>query len=185
MLALKAAGELLATVIRFLVVKGEIVLLKRDEPKHVKKKTLFAASTLMVVLIILASVHTIFFESWSFVEGLYVWFTTFTTIGFGDYVFLESTARKVDHGETSKAYLILYGILAVLPYIVGMSLTSCILTCVVDSIDQIRAFRDRFLTFLPNITSVFRTLLCREITNYDVKEEDNQGQAYFSSQVIS
>ncbi|KAL9966746.1 hypothetical protein ACROYT_G024864 [Oculina patagonica] len=159
MLALKTAGELLATCIRFLIVKTETVLLKRAEPKHVKMKRFLAANTMMVVLIILASVSSTFLESWSFVEGVYAWFITFTTIGFGDFIQMESMVRKVDHGETSKGYLLLYGILYSLPYLVGLSLTSCLLTCLVDSINHIRDFRDRIVSLWPNMTSVLRWLL--------------------------
>ena len=174
MLTLKTAGELLATCIRFLVIRIETGVLQRAEPKHIKKKTFLVANTLMVALIILASVASMFLDSWSFVEGVYVWFVTFTTIGFGDYVQLESIVRKVDHGEKSKAYLLLYGILFSLPYLVGLSLTSCMLTCLVDSIDQIRDFRDRSFSVWPNIASVLRRFLCRDISKYDVKQEDNQ-----------
>ncbi|KAL9966745.1 hypothetical protein ACROYT_G024865 [Oculina patagonica] len=184
MLALKTSGELLATCIRFLIVKTETVLLKRAEPKHVKMKTFLAASTLMVVLNILASVSSTFLESWSFVEGVYAWFITFTTIGFGDFVQMESMVREVDHGETSKGYLLLYGILCSMPYVIGLSLTSCLLTCLVDSIDHIRDFRDRIVRYWPNtMTSVFRRLLCCKLSNYDVKGEDNQ--EYCSSQQMS
>ena len=169
MLALKTAGELLACCIRFAVVKSEAVILKRAEPEHVKKKMFIVASTLLVVLVILGSVASTFLDEWSFFEGLYVWFITFTTIGFGDYVHLESVVREVDHGETSKIYLILYGSLSVLPYLIGLSLMSCLLTCLVESIDHIRDFRDRY------IMSYARRLLCCGKSSYDVKRgEDNQ-----------
>ena len=169
MLVLKTAGELLACCIRFAVVKTEAVILKRAEPEHLKKKMCIVASTLLVVLLILASVVSTFLDEWTFLEGLYAWFVTFTTIGFGDYVQLESVARKVDHGETSKIYLILYGSLTVLPYLIGLSLMSCLLTCLVDSIDHIRDFRDRY------IMSYARRLLCCGKSSYNVKrEEDSQ-----------
>ena len=163
MLALKTAGELLACCIRFAVVKTEAIILKRAEPENLKKKMFTVASTLLVVLLILTSVASTFLDQWTFLEGLYVWFITFTTIGFGDYVSLESIARDVDHGETSKIYLVLYGSLAVLPYLIGLSLMSCLLTCVVDSIDHIRDFRDRYLI------TYARRLLCCGKSSYDVK----------------
>ena len=169
MLALKTAGELLACCIRFAVVKTEAVILNRAEPKHLKKKMFIVASTLLVVLLILASVASTFLDEWTFLEGLYAWFITFTTIGFGDYVYLESMGRDVDHGETSKIYLLLYGSLLVLPYLIGLSLMSCLLTCLVDSIDHIRDFRDHY------IMSCARRLLCCKKSSYDVKQGgDNQ-----------
>ena len=169
MLALKTAGELLACCIRFVIVKTEAVILKRAKPEHLKKKMFILASTLLVVLIILASVASTFLEEWTFLEGFYVWFITFTTIGFGDYVFLESMVRKVDHGETSKMYLVIYGILSSLPYMLGLSLMSCLLTCLVDSIDHIRDFRDHY------IMPYARRLVCCGKSSYAVKQgEDNQ-----------
>lgn len=92
---MKTAGELWASCIRFLVIKTENGLLKRDEPKHVKGKTFLVASTLIIILLIsTTSVSTNHFENWSFVEGLYAWFTALTTIGFGDYVHKKGGSRR-------------------------------------------------------------------------------------------
>lgn len=51
----------------------------------------------MAVLIMLSSLSITYFEDWGFMEGAYAWFTTFTTIEFGDYVQFESHARKIAH----------------------------------------------------------------------------------------
>ena len=175
MLALKSAGELLANCITFLVVKTETVLLKKEEPKHVKKKTIFWACTLMVVLLILTSVSSMFLENWSFVEGLYAWFITFTTIGFGDYVQFESNAKKVARGEMTNTELLVKDLIFALPYVIGLSLMSCILSCLVDSIDHIRNFRDRYLNCCPSFISLIKRLLCRKSSSYDL-EEPNHGE---------
>lgn len=173
MLALKTMGELLATCIRYLVLKTETVLFKRAELKHVKKKTFLVACTLMAVLLILTAVSAIYLENWTFIEGLYAWFTTFTTIGFGDYVIFESLARNIDQGKASKNQLIVHSFVFSLPYLVGLSLTSCILNCLVDSVDEIRDFRDRYMNCWPSFTSFIRRLLCHKGTSYDVAEEHN------------
>ena len=131
MLALKTSGELLADWFRILVVKMETGIFKRAETEHVKKKTFFVACTLMVILLLLASFSSTYFEGWSFMEGLYAWFITFTTIGFGDYVQFESHTKKVSHGNHSKAQLFLHGIIFAVPYVIGLSLMSCILTYVI------------------------------------------------------
>ena len=153
MVAMKSAGELWASAIRSLVIKTETGLLKRAEPKHVTKKTFFYACTLIVLLLILASVSTTStdLENWNFMEGLYAWFITFTTIGFGDYVHLETLQRAVDQKKASNSTLILNGILISLPYLVGLSLMSCILSILMDSIDHIRDFRDRLLNCCPSL----------------------------------
>ena len=173
MLALKTTGELLATFIRCLVLKTETALLKRTEPKHVKKKTFIAACTLMAVLLILMGVSAKYLENWNFIEGLYAWYTTFTTIGFGDYVPFQSLMRNVDKGKSSENKLIVYGIAFTVPYLVGLSLTSCILNCLVDSLDEIRHARDRYMNGWPSFTSCIRRLLCRKAPSYDVSECDN------------
>ena len=173
MLALKTAGELLATCIKLLVVKTETVLLKRAEPKHLKKKTFLAACTLMAVLYILISVSAVYLEKWSFVEGLYSWFTTFTTIGFGDYVPFVSLVRNAEQGKNSEGYLVLQAVVFIVPYVVGLSLTSCILNCLVDSVDEIRDFCDRCMNCCPSLISFTRRLLCPKGSSYDVTEEHN------------
>ena len=173
---MNTAGELWATCIRFLVIKTETGLFKRAAPKHVKMKTFFVACALIIVLLISATGISInHLEDWGFIEGLYAWFVTFTTIGFGDYVHLESLGRKVDHGETSKARLVFYAILFELPYLVGLSLMSCILTCLVDAMDQLRHLRDRFNICCPDFTCLARRLNSSKVTVIKgFKNEDNQ-----------
>lgn len=170
---MKTAGQLLASCISFLVIKTETELLKRVAPRHVKLKSFFVADALVILLLVLGSVATTYVENWSFLEGLYAWFTTFTTIGFGDYIHLESFARKADHGEMSKARLIGYGLLFTVPYVIGLSLVSCILTCLVDSLDQIRDFRDRYIKCCPSFLSLMRRFLFRERSSFDAKAEEN------------
>ena len=174
MLFFKTAGELLETCIRFLVVKTETVILKRAETKHVKRKTLLAACAVMVFLLIFGSVYTIFFENWSFLEGLYTWFITYTTIGFGDYVHMQSLRKKVDYGEIPPIRLVINFIVFLLPYVVGLSLMSCILTCFVDSMDEIRDFRDRYLRCCPNLLSLIRRLLRCKVNHYEVEGESQE-----------
>ena len=181
MLALKTSGELLATGFRFLVVKTETVMLKRTEPKHVKKKTFFVASAMMIILVILASLASTYFEEWTFMEGLYAWFITVTTIGFGDYVQFETHAKKVAHGESPKSGLLFHGIIFAVPYVVGLSLTSCILNCIVDSVDHIRNFRDRLMNCCPGFNSLIRGLLCRKGSSYDLAVEPSNEQNELSS----
>lgn len=144
-LAFKTAGELIAAGIKQAVVITETRCLKREEPAHLQMKTLLSTILATIVLLLLATVSTIFLEKWSFVESLYAWFTALTTIGFGDYIQFQSLAKEVDHGETSTLTLLGYGILFMFPYLVGLSLVSSILTCIVDSVDQIRDFHDRFI----------------------------------------
>lgn len=170
---MKTTGELLARIIKFLVIKTETSLLNRPEPKRVKEKVFFVANALIILLLVSGSVSSTYMENWSFLEGLYAWFITFTTIGFGDYVPLESYARRAAHGEISEARVVFYGIIFDLPYLVGLSLVSCILTCLVESMDQIRDFRDRSFNCISSFFSLGRRFFCRERSSYNVKEEGN------------
>ena len=180
MMALKTSGEVLADCFRVLVVKTEIGIFKRTETMHVKKKTFFVACTLMVILLLLASLSSTYFEEWSFTEGLYAWFITFTTIGFGDYVQFESHGKKVTHGNSSTVHLLLHGIIFAVPYVIGLSLMSCILTCVVDSVDHIRDFRDRCMNCCPGLAGFLSLFRCRSSSN-DLTEEQGRARSELSS----
>ena len=98
---MKSVGELLAIGVRFLIVKTDTIVLKRAQrPGTVKVKAFVMSCTLICFLhVILATVSTTSIEDWSFLESLYAWFTTFTTIGFGDYIHLETFTRKTAHGD--------------------------------------------------------------------------------------
>ena len=175
MLALKTTGELLAASIKYLVLKTETVILKRTEPKHVKKKTFFVASTLMVFLFISTGASAVYLENWTFIEGLYAWFTTFTTIGFGDFVPFNSIIRDTEQGKASKGEFFVQSLLFFVPYMAGLSLTSCLLSCVVESIDEIRDFRDRYMNCWPSLSliSFKRKVFGHKGTSFNVTEEQN------------
>ena len=173
MLALKSAGELMGCGIRFIVTKTEACLLKNDPQKNEKGKVSFCAVSLMIALLLLASTCSVFMEDWSYMESLYAWFTTFTTIGFGDYIHLDSFARKAARGEISDYRLVLYGLISSFPYIMGLSLVSCILGCPVDSVENVSNFSDLCTKFLQNLPSLVLRSLCREQSGYDIKTSDN------------
>ena len=167
MLAFKTAGELIATGIKRAVVITETRFLEREEPVHLKMKALLSTVSCMVALLLIVTVSTIFLEKWSFVESLYAWFTAFTTIGFGDYIQFESSAKKVANGEMSTLSLLGYGIVFMLPYVCGLSLVSGVLTCIVDSMDHIREFHEgigkRFTLWIPKSLK-----MQRKTSSYDV-----------------
>jgi len=114
----------------------------------------FCAVSLMIALLLLASACSVFMEDWSYVESLYAWFTTFTTIGFDDYIHLDSIARKAARGEILDYRVVLYGLISCFPYIMGLTLVSCMLCCLVDSVENVRNFRDRCAKFLQKSPSL-------------------------------
>ena len=174
MLELKSAGELMGCGIRFIVTKTEAYLFKKDPPNNEEGKVSFCAVSLMTALLLLASTCSVFVEHWSSTESVYAWFPTFTTIGFGDYIHLDSFARKAARGEIPGYQLMLYGLISSFPYIKGLSLVSCILGCLVDSVENVRNFSDRYTKFLQNSPSLLLRYLCRERSGYDIKTSDNR-----------
>ena len=170
-LALSAA-ELMGCGIRFIYL--EACLFKNDPPKNEKGKVSFCAVSLMIALFLLASTCSVFMEDWSYVESLYAWFTTFTTIAFGDYIHQDSFARKAAPGEIPDYRVVFYGLISSFPYIMGLSLVSCILGCFVDSVENVRNFSDRCTKFLQNSPSLVLRYLCRQQAGYDIKTRDNR-----------
>ena len=160
--------------IRFIVIKIETCVLKNDPPKNEKAKVSFCAASLMIAVLLLASTCSVFIENWSYVESLYAWLTTFTTIGFGDYIHLDSFARKAARGEIPDYRVVLYGLLSSFPYFMGLSLLSCILGCLVDSVENVRNFRDRCTKFFQNFPSLLQRHLSREGSGYDIKTNHNR-----------
>ncbi|KAL9984087.1 hypothetical protein ACROYT_G006346 [Oculina patagonica] len=87
LLALKSIGELIAKGINKIVTNFEKKILKRSKPKYVKPKSVVILSSLMVLLIVVNVLAiTRQLTDWTIIEGVFYWFITFTTIGFGDYV---------------------------------------------------------------------------------------------------
>ena len=86
LLTLKSVGELITKLASAVVTKFEKKVLKRAEPKQVQSKSAVILVVLMLVLMIANSFLTKSLRGWTLIEGVYYWFVTFTTIGFGDYV---------------------------------------------------------------------------------------------------
>ena len=142
----------------------------RSEPKHIKRKTFLAASLLAVALHILCAASATYSEGWSFMTSLYAWFTTFTTIGFGDYVPFEALQRKLDQGKVSADGVIVPGLALTLPWMVRFGVTSCLLNCTVDSLDDIRDFRNRYFSCWSSLVTNMKTMLCGRRGNYNTTE---------------
>ena len=98
-------------------------MLRRKEVTHSELKCLIGISLFFSFLIILMAGVSTTLENWTFGEGLYVWFVTFTTIGFGDYILGEGVASKCVIGA------ILYRLIIIT---IGLSLISTIFNTVED-----------------------------------------------------
>lgn len=171
MLALKSAGDLVARSIRLLIIKLEAGLFKTDTTKHLKAKVFFVTSILIVILLLFLTVLSIHMENWSLLQSLYAWYTTFTTVGFGDFIPTESLTLKAANGEVPQHQVTIFGIFYSIPVFTGLSLVSCLLSVIVDSVDNLRDFVDRydncFPCFFAFLTRFFR---CRLNCGFKVDE---------------
>lgn len=94
MLALKSIGEVIAYYVSAFVTKFEKKILKRADPKQVETKSASILFMLMVVFIVINSLFMMPLTEWGLLEGIYFWFITLTTTGFGDYVPYKSQRIK-------------------------------------------------------------------------------------------
>ena len=113
-LALKSVSKLIAKWINAVVRKFERKILKRSEPlENMQRKTAVILFSLMMVLIVVNGVSLMHLVGWSVVEGVYVWFVTFTTIGFGDYVphkpqrIIELSINRSDNHDDKSEHVIM------------------------------------------------------------------------------
>ena len=90
MLAFKSIGELITKGVNKVIEKFESKLLERPEPNRMQIKSAVLLVSLMAVLIVVNGSLMMPVFNWSLVEGVYFWFITLTTIGFGDYVPVKS-----------------------------------------------------------------------------------------------
>lgn len=151
LLALKSVGELITKLVSKVVEKFERKLLKRLEPTRKQTKSAVILFSFMVALIITSSVLTMFLKDWRLLGGVYFWFVTFSTIGFGDYVPAKSqritqlpinnSVVNEDEDEkfrsagkvTSAAFI---GILFTFYYILGLCIVSSVLNSIMAAIEE-------------------------------------------------
>ena len=140
LLTLKSIGELIARQLKLLVTKFEKKILKRPEPKRVQTKSAMILVALMVVLMVGSALFVTNLLDWTFIEGLYFWVITFTTIGFGDYVISNIDVPSYNNlifnisshqeNQDESVDLHIYNILDILNCLFGL----CIVSSVLDSI---------------------------------------------------
>ena len=150
LLAFKSDGELIAKWVTTIINKFEKKILKRSEPKQMKTKSAVILFLLMMLLIVVNGLMLMNIKAWSVVEGVYFWFITFTTIGFGDYVIREPQRIKQlyvngsviqDHkqiplhaeGTTS---VIFAGLFVTCYYILSLCIVSSVLNSIMAAIEE-------------------------------------------------
>jgi hypothetical protein len=126
---LNTVGQNICHFVCFIINTIEKRLLKKKEIKSCKVKSLCAVSLLTVALLVFMAGISVKAEGWSFGLGLYVWFVTFTTVGFGDYI--------PGNGSTTAdtPIAIIYRLIFVA---IGLSLISTIFNAMTDCIEEKR-----------------------------------------------
>ena len=86
-LFLQLIGERMLCGEKYLVTKFEKKCLQRESvPNYLNEKcSLLGVLLLVILLVTCAGIHTVV-DGWTFFEGFYAFFITFTTVGFGDLI---------------------------------------------------------------------------------------------------
>ena len=135
MMALKTIGDVIVNGIRSLVLKIERRLFKRRGVHRIKTKTFIGTCLLMIVFILLGTITEALTEGWSFVEGVYAWFITFATIGFGDYIPFQGLEQKAEY-RNNGIWVFLFGLSFFM--MAGLCVVSAVLTSLVQAAEEVR-----------------------------------------------
>ena len=143
MLSLKTVGEAITMGIQASLIKCEKLFLKRNHHRNIKTKIFISILILMLMSICASTILTMYTDGYSFVHGCYLWFVTFSTIGFGDYIPLSVMEEEIvlQHGRGQNK-LIIIGALSMIPSVVGI----CVVAAFLNSlIDLMKSFRKRVI----------------------------------------
>lgn len=147
MLALKSAGELIAEIANTIVTRFEKKILKKGEPKQVKTKSAVILFSFMVLLIVGNGLLVMTLYDWTFVQGVYYWFVTLSTIGFGDYVIrrktqvINITGPKLDNGvgDLEQASVkVVMGIIFMIQNLLGLCVVSSVLNAIMVAMEEVK-----------------------------------------------
>ncbi|XP_031553677.1 potassium channel subfamily K member 15-like [Actinia tenebrosa] len=172
MLALKTAGEVLLVSLRNLTITLEKKILRRRKPENsIFKCLLMIIFWITLLMCILATVEK-YVNGWTFLEGVYCWFVTLTTIGFGDYLPLQKLYR-VQEKNMIWVYAVT-GIFSTLPYVMALCLVSSLLNLLVEYSEE---FKMQFNTFCCHMECCCCRNHKRELrTLGSTKKEDNNAE---------
>ena len=184
---LKSFGELISSKVETIVTKVEKKILKREEPKHVRTKSAIILFSIMTIILLSYTLICMSWNGLTFVEGVYFWFVTFTTIGFGDYLPIIrqeiATPLEIKNSSKDKSYhtpsVFFTGVAFYTFILIGL----CIVSSVLDSIMKIleeRRLRPRFPTCVPRkskkqVKSEKCDIPDKEETENDLSDLENYG----------
>ena len=130
---LNTVGENICHFVGFIIHRIEKRLSgKKEILGCCKVKLLGSVSFLTVALLVLMAGVSTKIEGWTFGQGLYVWFVTFSTVGFGDFIPGNGT-------NTVNIVAVIYRNIFVL---IGLSLVSTLFNAITDLFEEKRKKAD-------------------------------------------
>ena len=138
MLTLKTLGELVSKVVSKFVYMVETKVLGRKRPRRVKIKSFFVIFVLMVLTLCAGGLAQVCLEGWTFIEGIYAWFATLSTIGYGDYVPNWNLLISCEESLHSKITLGLVISASAVPSLAALSVVSGVLSALVEALEEFK-----------------------------------------------
>lgn len=142
MLALKSVGEVIAYVVSGIITKFEKKILKRLEPKNVQTKSAVALFLLMNISFITGGILQVW-KGFTLFEGIYFWFVTCSTIGFGDYVpyrmagrILKLTPHDPESFAREEVHDIYRAVYFIMESMVGLCVVSSVLNSIMAAMEE-------------------------------------------------
>ena len=107
---------------QYLVTKFETRCLKREgSPKYLNEKcSLLGFLLLLIFLLSSAGIHTDI-DGWTYFEGFYAFFITFTTVGFGDFIPGTTGGKMASPNIIARVIFIILGLAAMSNVINGLA----------------------------------------------------------------
>ena len=133
---LKTVGERITEYIRNTVKHIEKKYLKR-RPNRVGVKVAGVAFIMMVIVLLVGGASDMVFDGWTFFDGVYFNFITYSTIGFGDLFPRVEKASKLDElgfGENGKRLFASFIMLIFM--IIGLSVTSTVICSILQAVEE-------------------------------------------------
>lgn len=129
---LQLLGERMLRSEHFLIMKFEKGCLKREgAPKFMNEKCSFVGILLLLIILFAGAGSQIEIENWTFFEGFYAYFITFTTVGFGDLI----PGSMAGGSPTAKHVLTIFFIL------MGLAAMSNVINGLVNCTESMELFR--------------------------------------------
>ena len=140
LLALKSVGELITEGFTKLIRKFETKLLKREHVYRCEMKCAVVSFLVTVSMLCGGAGINMLITKWTFLEGVYFWFISFTTIGFGDYI--PTRAKDALDGLEDDAQrtvaTIVQHFFGTLWYILGLCMVSSVISSFQAALDKNR-----------------------------------------------